>query len=91
MKTIPVGIKDIKHWRPEAYDDLVLSYEEYPEEDLSFQEYCELCCFYVGLGRLFMTNQDEHRVWEWDMLDCTLGIWRELNPNEWHWGEGRPD
>jgi hypothetical protein len=98
MKTIPVGLRDIEHWCPEAYEVLVRDYENLEattNEGLTLQEYGDLFSFCVGRGRLFMACHDEGLVWEWDELDpdealIHPGVWREFPPEGWHWGEGRP-
>lgn len=97
MKTIPVGLRDIEHWRPEAYEILVRDHENLENvtnEGLTLEEYGDLFGFHVGSGRLFMSCQDERLVWEWMELDpeesFDPGCWRVFPAEEWHWGEGRP-
>lgn len=91
--TIPVGLKDIQHWKPAAYEDLKAGYEKHEAimDCADLLEYSELLCFYVGNGHLYMTNQDEGMVWEWEVFDEEHeGCWREYDVSTWHWGEGRP-
>ena len=103
MKSKPVGSEDIRFWAPSAYAKLEEEYQSFCEithdvDSLTFNDYCDLFCFYVildgnGETQLFMTNQDERLVWQFQHLsgDPVNSDWFPMDPNMWNWGAGQPD